>query len=38
MEENEICPKCRDGWLKKEGDRLVCTHCGEEFELEGVKA
>ena len=38
MEENEVCPKCHDGVLKKKGDRLVCTHCGEEFELEAVEA
>ncbi len=38
MEEKQICPKCADGWLKKEGDCLVCTHCGEGFELEAVEA
>jgi len=30
MEEKSICPKCGDGWLVKDGDRLVCSHCGEE--------
>ena len=32
MEEKSICPKCADGWMVKDGDRLVSSHCGEEVE------
>ena len=35
MPEREICTKCEDGWMVKDGDRLVCSHCGAEEPPEG---
>lgn len=31
MKEKEICPECRDGWMVKDGELFVCTHCGHEI-------
>ncbi|MBA7693806.1 hypothetical protein ES703_102395 [subsurface metagenome] len=30
MPEKSICTKCGDGWMVKDGDKYVCSHCGEE--------
>lgn len=31
MKEGDICPKCKDGWLIKHSETLICSHCGAEF-------
>ena len=33
MKEKDICLECGDGWLVKRGSQLVCSHCGEVFQL-----
>ena len=34
MEEKEICPECEDGWMVKDGEKYICSHCGHEIPID----